>query len=45
MNRRCGVVVVLGALLLAAPASAGAQGWTPIDPTKTNKTVTLTGRT
>ena len=43
MNRRCGVVVVLGALLLAAPASAGAQGWTPIDPTKTNKTVTLTG--
>ncbi len=43
MNRRCGVVVVLGALLLAAPASAGAQGWTPIDPTKTNETVTLTG--
>jgi len=43
MNRRCGVVVVLGALLLGVPATAGAQGWTPIDPTKANKTITLTG--
>jgi histidine ammonia-lyase len=37
-------MLVVGALLVGAPAVASAQGYNPITPTKANETITLTGK-
>jgi histidine ammonia-lyase len=44
MRRLSCALFVVGALAVGVPATAGAQAYNPITPTKANETITLTGK-